>query len=84
MKKLLIITLLTASTAQAGNSTGDVRFPFIANGSFKGLCDRLEWTWGDLGTNKGCFSSEYAANNGYILVNGEWMQDAKVSGYNRK
>jgi hypothetical protein len=70
MKKLLIIALLTASTAQAGNTTGEVKHPFIANGGFKGLCDRLEWYWGiwqSGGINGGetyaCLSDAYIKRN---------------------
>ncbi len=69
MKKLFIIALLTASTAQAA-STQDVRHPFIANGGFKGLCDRLEWHWGiwqSGGINGGetyaCLSDAYIKRN---------------------
>ncbi len=70
MKKLLIIALLTASTAQAGNTTGDVKHPFIANGGFKGLCDRLGWDWGvwlsggiDGGETYACLSKRYQKIN---------------------
>ncbi len=70
MKKLLIIALLTTSTAQAGNTTGDVRFPFIANGGYKGLCDSLGWNWGvwlsggfDGGETYACLSTKYIKTN---------------------
>ena len=66
MKKLLLALLLT-STVNAGSiSTGDVRFPFISNGGFSGLCDRLEWVWGyDLEINSyACYSIDYINNNG--------------------
>jgi len=70
MKKLFIIALLTTSTAHAGNSTGDVRFPFIANGGFKGLCDSLGWNWGvwlsggfDGGETYACLSTKYIKVN---------------------
>lgn len=68
MKKLIIIALLSASTAQAG--TSDVNRPFIANGGFKGLCDRLAWHWGiwqSGGINGGetyaCLSDAYIKRN---------------------
>jgi hypothetical protein len=71
MKKLLIIALLTASTAQAETvSTADVKYPFIANGGFKGLCDRLGWDWGvwlsggiDGGETYACLSKRYQKIN---------------------
>ena len=66
MKKLIIIALLTTSTAQAGNTTGDVKYPFIANGGFKGLCDSLGWQWGWYGTGRACFSDRYMRNNGLV------------------
>ena len=65
MKKLIIIALLTTSTAQAG-MTSNVKRPFIANGGFHGLCDRLGWQWGWYGTGRACFSDRYLRNNGLV------------------
>ncbi len=70
MKKLFIIALLTASTAQAGNSTGDVKHPFIANGGFAGLCDSLGWNWGYwLSGGIGGFGTYACLSTKYIKVN---------------
>jgi hypothetical protein len=70
MKKLLIIALLTASTAQAGNTTGDVKHPFIANGGWQSLCAELGWDWGvwlsggiDGGETYACLSKRYQKIN---------------------
>jgi hypothetical protein len=69
MKKLLLIALLTASSAQAGQ-TNDVRFPFIANGGFKGLCDSLGWNWGYwLSGGVGGFGTYACLSTKYIKVN---------------
>jgi len=68
MKKLLLITVLVSSPAMAGK-TNDVRFPFIANGGFSGLCDRLGHDWGfDTALNGGfgsyaCYSVRYQKLN---------------------
>ena len=76
MKKLLIVLLLTSSTAMAQPATDDKKTvgDFIKSGGFKSLCQDLKWTWGDLGINKGCFSNEYAKRNNYTLVNGKWVK----------
>jgi len=68
MKKLILIATLIASPAFAGNpSTDEVKHPFISNGGFAGLCDRLDWTMGWLGdTGVACFSDQYAMRNGYV------------------
>ena len=79
MKKLLLTVLLTSSVAvSAGNpSTMEEKKSvggFIKAGGFKALCQDLKWTWGDLDTNKGCFSRLYAERNNYTLVGSKWVK----------
>ena len=71
MKKILLLILLTFTlNANAGTiSTGDVRFPFIANGGFSGLCDRLGWHWGYDTALLGGFGSYACYNTHYIRRN---------------
>ena len=72
MKKLLTTLLLTTTLSANADviETGDVRFPFIANGGFAGACERLEWNWGywlsggvgGMGTYA-CLSTKYIKTN---------------------
>ena len=68
MKKILLIATLTLGTANAATvATGDVRFPFISNGGWAGLCDRLGWNWGYdtalMGGSYVCYSTKYIKLN---------------------
>jgi len=76
MKKLILIATLIASPVYADPATSDKKTvgDFIKSGGFKSLCEDWKWTWGDLDTNKGCFSEEYAKRNNYTLVNGKWIK----------
>ena len=71
MKKFIILAILitTTNVNAATIATGDVRFPFIANGGFSGLCDRLGWYWGYDTALLGGMGSYACYNKRYIRRN---------------
>ena len=71
MKLLLALALTVSLNAQADLvGTGNVKFPFLSNGGWAGLCERVGWVWGYDTTAYGgegsyaCYAKRHIIRNG--------------------